>query len=156
MPSSVRDVPTIVLEVALRSPEQQERELGELRVRANTVIAVAVLTASFLGAAAIREAHGLTGLAIAALAAMVITGGLSLYVSWPRELRFAFDARDTYQELYPALDNVASAQLTVAYGARDRYRANKDTIDDLKTAFELSVMALGAETVLWTLALGLT
>ena len=152
----MRDVPTIVLEVALRSLEQQERELGELRVRANTVIAAAVLTASFLGAAAIREAGGLSELSIAALVAMVITGGLSLYISWTRELRFAFDARDTYAELYPAFDNVASAQLTVAYGARDRYRAYKEAIDDLETAFELSVIALGAETVLWTLALGLS
>ena len=52
------DVPTIVYELALRSLDQQERELSELRARTNTVIAAAALTASFR-AAAIREHGGL-------------------------------------------------------------------------------------------------
>ena len=51
------DVPTIVYELALRSLDQQERELAELRSRTNTVIAAAALIASFLGAATIREAQ---------------------------------------------------------------------------------------------------
>ncbi len=55
------DVPSIVYELALRSLDQQERELAELRTRTNTVIAAAALIASFLGAAAIREHGGLSG-----------------------------------------------------------------------------------------------
>ena len=35
------DVPTIVYELALRSLDQPERELSELRARTNTVIAAA-------------------------------------------------------------------------------------------------------------------
>lgn len=68
------DVPTIVYDLALRSLDQQERELAELRSRTNTVIAAAALIASFLGAAAIRETDGLGALTILALVVLVVTG----------------------------------------------------------------------------------
>jgi hypothetical protein len=150
------DVPTLVYELALRSLDQQERELSELRSRTNTVIAAAAVIASFLGAAAIREHDGLTALAFLALAVLVITGGLSLYVLWPRELRFAFDARRTYGELYPLRDNVDEAQLSIAYRARDRYQRNKKSIDQLELAFQAAVIMLGVQTVLWALALAVS
>lgn len=146
------DVPTLVYELALRSLEQQERELSELRARTNTVIAASTLIASFLGAAAVREHGGLSVWSIGALLVLSVTGALSLLVLWPRELRFAFDARKTYAELYPLLENVAEARLRVAYGARDRYRANKQTIDWLELAFQAAVLTLGLQTVLWTVA----
>jgi hypothetical protein len=148
----VPDVPTLVYEVALRSLEQQERELSELRARTNTLIVASVLIASFLGAAAIREHGGLSAWSIAVLVVLGVTGWLSLLVLWPRELRFAFDARRTYAELYPLLDNVPEAQLRVAYGARDRYQANKRTIDWLELAFQAAVLTLGVQTVLWAVA----
>lgn len=154
--STVADVPTLVYELALRSLDQQERELSELRSRTNTVIAAAALIASFLGAAAIREHAGLSALALLALAVLVITGALSLYVLWPRELGFAFDARATYGELYPLVDNAAEAQLRVAYSARDRYRLNKRSIDQLELAFQGAVIMLGIQTVLWAVALAVS
>jgi hypothetical protein len=152
----VTDIPTIVYELALRSLDQQERELAELRSRTNTVIAAAALIASFLGAATIRENSGLGALTILALVVLVITGGLSLWVLWPRELRFAIDARATYEDLYPLLDDPAEAQLRVAYGGRDRYTRNKESIDQLELAFQAAVLMLGVQTVLWALALAVS
>ena len=149
------DVPTLVLDLALRSLEQQEREVSELRARTNTVIAAAALTASFLGAAAIREHGGLSVWSVLALVVLVATGALSLFVLWPRKLSFAFDARVTYTELYELVDRVAEAQLRVAYAARDRYQLNKRTIDDLETVFQVAVLTLGLQTVLWALALAI-
>jgi len=84
---------------------------------------------------------------------LALTGGLSLVVPWPRELRFAFDARTTYQELYPFAAAVAEAQLAVAYSARDRYRENRTIIDTLELLFRAGVLSLGAQTILWALAL---
>jgi hypothetical protein len=101
-----------------RALEQQERELSELRARTNTIIAAAALSASFLGAAAIREHGGLSAWSIVALAVLVLDGALSLVVRWPRRLGFVFDVRETYAELHPLLDDVAEARLRVAYGAR--------------------------------------
>lgn len=124
----------MIYELALRSLDQQERERSELRARTNTVIAAAALTASFLGAAAIREHDGLSGWSIMALIVLALTGALSLLILWPRQLSFAYDARATYSELYPLLARVPEAQLRVAYSARDRYRANKRTIDRLELA----------------------
>jgi hypothetical protein len=74
-------------------------------------------------------------------------------VLWPRDLGFAFDARATYAELYPLLDNVGEAQLRIAYAARDRYLENKHTIDRLELAFRAAVFTLGLQTIIWTLAL---
>jgi hypothetical protein len=151
--SHVADVPTIVYDLALRSLDQQERELGELRARTNTVVAAAALIASFLGAAAIREHGGLSVLSVVALAVLAITGWLSLVVLWPRELSFAFDARVTYSQLHPLLEKVSEAQLRIAYAARDRYRSNKETIDGLELAFQGAVLTLGLQTILWATAL---
>jgi hypothetical protein len=148
------DVPTLVYALALGALEQQEREVSELRARTNTVIAAAALSASFLGAAAIQAHSGLSGWSIAALAMLVLTGGLSLIVLWPRELSFAFDARQTYARLFAHQDSAAQAQLDIAYAAGDRYRSNKRTIDRLETAFQTAVLALGLQTLLWTLAAG--
>jgi hypothetical protein len=147
------DVPSLVLELALRSLDQQEREVSELRARTNTVIAAAALAASFLGSAAIREHGGLSVWSVLALVVLFITGGVSLYVLWPRQLSFAFDARATYAELYSLLDRVAEAQLRVAYAARDRYQLNKRTIDDLETGFQVAVVTLGVQTALWAVAI---
>jgi ABC-type transport system involved in cytochrome bd biosynthesis fused ATPase/permease subunit len=141
----VTDVPTIVYELALRSLDQQERELSELRARTNTVIAAAALTASFLGAAAIREHGGLSAWSITALVVLALTGALSLLILWPRQLSFAYDARATYAELYPLLESVSEAQLRVAYSARDRHRSNKRTVDRLELAFQTAVLTLGLQ-----------
>ena len=54
---------------------------------------------------------------------------------------------------YPLLDRVAEEQLRVAYAARERYRLNKDVIDDLERAFQVALLALGVQTVLWATAL---
>jgi hypothetical protein len=61
------------------------------------VITAAALIASFLGAATIRQHNRLGPLTILALVVLVMTGSLSLHVLWPRELRFAVDARATYE-----------------------------------------------------------
>jgi hypothetical protein len=149
------DVRALVYDLALRALDQQERELGELRARTNTIIAAAALIASFLGAAAIRAHGGLSVWSVVALAVLVLNGALSLVVLWPRRLGFVFDVRETYAELHPLLDDVAEARLRVAYGARDRYEFNKRTIDRLELAFQAAVLTLGLQTMLWTLALAI-
>jgi hypothetical protein len=55
----------------------------------------------------------------------------------------------------PLAANVAEAQLSVAYSARDRYRENKRRIDRLELAFQTAVLTLGMQTVLWALALAI-
>jgi len=76
---------------------------------------------------------------------------LSLLVLWPRDLRFTYDARELYARVYPA--DVADAQLRVAFAIRDQYAANKRVIDRLELAFEAAIIALGLQTLSWTLAL---
>jgi hypothetical protein len=149
---AVTDVPTLVYDLALRSLDQRERELGELRARTNTVIAAAAVITSLLGAATINR-DVVSGWTVVALLVFASTGGLCLFILWPRTLRFAFDARRTYEELYPFAARIPEAQLRVAYSARDRYVENKNVIDRLELAFQGAVVFLGGQTVLWALAL---
>jgi hypothetical protein len=104
------------------------------RVRTTVIAAAAVIT-SLLGAATI-DREGVSGWAVVAFIVFAGTGALSLIVLWPRTLRFAFDARRTYEELYPLAASVPEAQLRVAYSARDRYVENKDVIDRLGLRFK--------------------
>jgi hypothetical protein len=60
----------------LRSLDQQERELAELRPRTNTTSTAAALIASFLGgAAAIRQHNGFGELTILALVVLAVADG---------------------------------------------------------------------------------
>ncbi len=115
-----------------------------MRARTNTVLAAAALITSLLGTAAIRES-GLSAWATVALVVFGVTGAVSLFILWPRTIRFAFDARGTYNELYASIDNVAEAQLRVAFGAHDRYLENKTIIDGLEVAFQCAVFTLGIQ-----------
>ena len=71
-----------------------------------------------------------------------------------------YDSRSTPERAtrisIPLLDDPAEAQLRVAYGARDRYTHNKTSIDQLELAFQAAVLMLGAQTVLWALALAVS
>jgi hypothetical protein len=79
------------------------------------VIAAAALIAWFLARRPSVNTAGCRSGRSSRVGVLVLTGGLSLYVLWPRELSFAFDARATYAELYPLLESVPEAQLRVAY-----------------------------------------
>jgi hypothetical protein len=79
----------LAFEAAQRALDKQERLLEELRSRTGILLAAAALGASFLG----REAFGedpARGLAVAALAALVIAIGSSIYVLVTKADRFVF------------------------------------------------------------------
>ena len=83
---------------------EQERELGELRARANMVSRASPDRLIWRGA--IGEHGGLSLWSVVAVDVLVLTGGPSLYALRPRELSFAFDARATYASSYPLLESV--------------------------------------------------
>ena len=103
--ASVADGPIIVYDLALRSLDQQERELGELRARTN-MVSRASPDRLISGAVAIGEHGGLSLWSVVAVDVLVLTGGPSLYALRPPELSFAFDARATYASSYPLLESV--------------------------------------------------
>ena len=83
--------------------------MSGIRQRTGTLLAAHALVASFLGAAALR-AHGLDRWGWIALAALVLGLAIAAVILAPWKLRFAVDARDLYEELYPQAAAEAEAE----------------------------------------------
>jgi hypothetical protein len=78
----------------------QETLVSGIRQRTGTLLAAHALVASFLGAATIR-AQGLEFLGWIALVALVLGLCIAAVLLAPWKMKFAVDARDLYDQLYP-------------------------------------------------------
>ncbi|MEV4420375.1 hypothetical protein AB0L40_10440 [Patulibacter sp. NPDC049589] len=141
--------------MATRALDHQERRVPDLRTRTSALLAAASLTASFLGGVAIRE-DGLSVFAILALAALVLTAGFALAVLWPAQLLFAIDPEEMYAELYDDRDDPAVYLRRAANALREAHAENLAKLDLRDLWFRISAILLGAQTLLWALALAVS
>lgn len=144
----------LVYSAAQRALDQQSTALSDLRTRTSTLVAAATLSASFLGAAAIGR-NAPAWAVVLAMAAFLLAGVFAGWVLWPARVLFAVDADDMHETLYPYRDYPKIYLLEAAYGLRSTYLQNKTLIERRELVFRLALVALGLETVLWALALGL-
>jgi hypothetical protein len=145
----------LVYSAAQRALDQQSTALSDLRTRTSTLVAAATLSASFLGAAAIG--HGApAGAVVLAMVAFLLTGALAGWVLWPARVSFAVDIDRMYDELAPSRKDPAIYLLRAGHGLRDVSRKNRKVIERRELVFSLALIALGTETLTWTLALALT
>jgi hypothetical protein len=145
----------LVYSAAQRALDQQSTALSDLRTRTSTLVAAATLSASFLGAAAIG--HGAPAwAAVLAMTAFLLTGTFAGWVLWPARVSFAVDIDLMDEKLYPDWEDPAAYLLRAAYGLRNAYIENKTVIERREFIFRLALLTLGAETLLWALALALT
>jgi hypothetical protein len=75
---------------------------------------------------------------------------------WPARVLFALDADRVEEELFPYREEPATYFLEAAHGLHNAYLENEDVIERRELVFRLALLALGAETLLWALALALT
>ena len=144
----------LVYTAAQRALDQQSTALSDLRTRTSTLVAAATLSASFLGAAAIgRNAPAWAG--VLAMAAFLLSGACAGWVLWPAQVSFAVDIDNMDDELSPHRNDPETYLLRVAHGLRDVSRENQKVIEQRELIFRLALLALGAETLLWALALAL-
>jgi hypothetical protein len=142
----------LIYSAARRSLEQQDSDLSELRTRTSTLVAAATLSASFLGAAAIGRNAPAWAVA-PAIASFLATGALAGWVLWPAQVRFALDASEMHRALYADWDEPLNVMLRAAYGLHEAYVSNRPVIAQRELMFRLALLALGAQTLLWALAL---
>jgi hypothetical protein len=142
----------LAYEAALRSLDQQQRVLEEIRSRTGILLAAASVTASFLGARAL-ERHGIVFLSVAALAALVLTLVIGILVLVPRE-EFVFSVSGTvlYADLVD-VDDRAEQHRYAAYWLDQFWEGNDAPIEKLNARFKIAAGALVAQIVLWTLAI---
>ncbi|HEY3865675.1 MAG TPA: hypothetical protein VGL54_06275 [Solirubrobacteraceae bacterium] len=145
----------LVCSAAQRALDRQSVALSDLRTRTSTLVAAATLSASFLGAAAIGRSAPAWAV-VSAMVAFLLTGGFAGWVLWPARVSFAVDADRVHGDLYPDREDPAAYLLVAAHGLRDECLNNEKVIERREFVFRLALVALGAETLLWALALALT
>ncbi len=145
----------LVYSAAQRALDQQSTALSDLRTRTSTLVAAATLSASFLGAAAISRGAPAWAVVLA-MAAFLSTGVFAGWVLWPARVSFVVDADRVEKELFPYREDPATYLLRAGHGLRDVSRKNRKVIERRELVFSLALIALGGETLMWTLALALT
>jgi hypothetical protein len=68
---------------------------------------------------------------------------------------FAIGIDRVHEELDPYREDPAAYLLEAAYGLHNAYLDNERIIEQRELIFRLALLALGAETLLWALALAL-
>jgi hypothetical protein len=85
----------------------------------------------------------------------VSTGAFAGAVLWPARISFAVNADRLYDVLSSYREDTEVYLLKAARGLRIVYLRNETVIEQRELIFRLALVALGAETLLWTLALAL-
>jgi hypothetical protein len=141
---------------AAQALTQQESAMNELRSRTGVLVAADAVTASFLGAAALKDGQLNTTGALA-LVCFVLSIGSALYVLLPRVgLKFSLSGPVLYTSLYSERDNPEEIYRRLAYWLEEFWSANQDVLDRMYPFFTAAVVLLLVQLVLWAVDLTAT
>jgi hypothetical protein len=137
---------------AVRALDLQERAVEQLRSRAGTLLAASTLTASFLGAQAIRYTNGLGTLGGLALVSLAVSIGLCVYVLLPKSgFVFGLSAPRMYEELYAKTPEEAKRRLV--YWLEGFWQGNQIRIESLGRYYFVAALTLILQLLFWSWAL---
>lgn len=140
--------------MATRALDHQERRVSDLRTRTSALLAAASLTASFLGATAIKHS-GLGVFSVIALVALAVTSGVALAVLWPAPLLFAVSSEAMYAELFEDRDDPATFLRRAADALHAAHEANRARLDWRDLLFRLGTLMLAVQILAWTFELAI-
>jgi hypothetical protein len=141
---------------AAQALSQQDATLNELRSRTGVLLAADAVTASFLGAAALKNGS-LNTTGVLALACFVLSIGAALYILLPRKgMRFSLNGPVVYTSLYAERDDPEELYRRLAYWLEEFWMHNQDVIERLYPFFTAAVALLLAQLVLWVVDLTAT
>jgi hypothetical protein len=139
-------------DAAIRALNLQERAVEQLRARTGTLLAASSLTATFLGAQAIQRTDGLHTLGALALASLVSSTGLCVYVLLPKAgFTFGASAVEIYESLYGVIDDDREIQRQLVYWLDRFWRDNQNRLDELGTYYFGAAIALMLQLIFWSL-----
>jgi hypothetical protein len=138
----------LAYEETLRGLDKQESLLDELRIRANTLLAVSSLAASVLGQEAFRSAHSKVVM-IMALTAFVVSVAANVFVLLPkRNLAFAESGAHLYEGLYALRTDMSEVYRRLAYELDRHWTSNDQQIGWLTRAYTVATIAAVLELLL--------
>jgi hypothetical protein len=143
----------LAYEASLRTLEQQQRGVEEIRARTGILLPTAAVTASFLGARAIddRASRLLSVLALVALLVTLVLG-VAILVRH-RSLGFSISGRALHQRLSDAPDP-AEQHHRLAIWLDDLFDDNDAPISQLNGWFRIAAAAFVIQILCWTTAIG--
>lgn len=142
----------LLYEMAVRSLDQQERHVAELRARTGTLLAAAALAATFLGGTAIDRA-GVSPLVVPAIATLVLAVVLCMRILAPHPMAFSLNVRALHGLLALDCDDLRLVHLRLAYRLDRVIADNQWSVDRLSASFRAASAALAAELAFWIAAL---
>jgi len=144
----------VAYEEAVRGLAEQQRVAESFRTRAGLLFSAGAITASFLGAVALRGSS--TSLASwLALLSFVAVAGASLAILWPRKWERAANPRDVI-ETYIESENPAPLEnlhRDLSLHMHDSYLENQAGIEQFAALLQISSGFLTLEVVLWIAAI---
>ena len=145
----VSETTKLAYELSRSALRDQAERLSDLRTRAGTVLAAASIAGSFL--AATRGASDT--LAALALVAYLVSVGAAIYTLLPHKLTTEFRGTVLLRAAREAEATEDEAYETAVKWLEHIRSGNVTTLQMLTRWYLASALALGAEVILWTLAL---
>jgi hypothetical protein len=146
-------IPELTHDLSLRSLDEQESALNELRSRTGVLLAATAIAIALLGGRALDDG-GRTVLELAGTAFAAVSFLLSVFVLAPkRDFAFVVDAATAHETFVGhdlGLDDVREA---LVYWNREAWEENQAVIDRLVAAFRWACLTLVGAVGLWSLAL---
>jgi hypothetical protein len=156
----VKTLEEVTYETGLAALADQEAMVIGIRLRTGTLLAAQALVATFLGGAATKGNgfHALGWLAVLTLLTGLVVAAVVLA---PWSLKFAVDAHDLYDQLYPlALEGAKVDSLgwlaEAGFGYQDLRSGNARSVRWLSGLSAALSVLMVAQTILWLLALRLS
>lgn len=144
----------LVYETAKSRIEAQERDVDEMRSRTAAVFTLGIAITTFLGGFVLdRRSPGV--LAIVGIILFGVVGILLGAVLWPTKWKFRLSAR-TLIDGWVEGDNPATPEelaRELALQLDDNAVSNQTKLDRRWLAFQIALGALGAESIVWLVAL---
>jgi hypothetical protein len=140
---------------AVRALDQQRVELGAVRTRVATIFGTAGIVASFFSGLIVRETRTLGGLGIGAVAAFCVVGLAAILILWPWKWWAWTPPSDDLVQHYIDGQRVTAEVMErdLALHLADNWRKNNEKLNRMQLAVMVALVGLGAEVVLWVLAL---
>jgi hypothetical protein len=135
---------------AVRGLVQQLSAVESLRGRASTLIFAASFASSLLGSRALAD--GVGALDWAALALLLVIGGLAAALLWPYyDLTFRFDPEELIHEFVDAAppSSMASIHRALASRLQADWHRNGRIVRRLREALQIALVALILEMLAW-------
>jgi hypothetical protein len=138
---------------AVRAASQQQAALEAVRTRAVAIATAASVTSGFL-AGSILPRGDLDGWAVAGLVCLVLIGGLTGFVLYPRQWRFSNDVSDLVETAKNVEEEARGDELRAylrswAWSMQTRWGEQQAMIEEMGKAYGAATVLLVVLVVAW-------